>query len=101
MERVTKYYEEQTEEIKDIFSNNGVQHTVKIMLFEYSKSLQEENKRLEDKNYELLQSLTVLKTENTNIEDRLKKVEEELNEERESNEVFEKENERLIQLLNN
>lgn len=48
MEKATKYYEEQTEDIKQVFNKNGVEHTVKIMLFEYSKALQKENQELRE-----------------------------------------------------
>ena len=48
MEKAAKYYEEQTEDIKQVFNKNGVEHTVKIMLFEYSKALQKENQELRE-----------------------------------------------------
>ena len=39
MNNVEKYYNAQSEEIKKIFSDNGVKHTVKIMVWEYNKNL--------------------------------------------------------------
>lgn len=37
MKKVEEYYNKQTEEIKELIASVGCTHTVKIMLFEFSK----------------------------------------------------------------
>lgn len=38
MEKVEEYYNEQTQEVKDLIESIGCVHTVKIMLFEFAKA---------------------------------------------------------------